>query len=850
MSSFGTVLYRAAYIFLAASLEILTSPLWILSSVPTFHRPVAQWTFQQAVRMKFLRRLIYHWSVLRAAPPQSLKPGPEGKRFVMIPPAKPMLYGGPLKDGKIVPKDVGDPKSDVLVVLHFHGGAFVIGSGRDSDTGFLAKTLIKHMGCTHVLTPQYRLASYTGGCFPAALQDALTSYSHLVNDLGIPASRIIFSGDSAGGNIALGLLRYITEYGSELGIPAPGAVTLWSPWVDLTPALDPQNILQSPNYKSDYLSQEFGLWGASTLTDSTRINPDDPYLSPLSHPFQFDTPAFVQTGEREVLFHENEKLVEQFHKLGIPTELFVSPHAPHDIMLVAPVVGFREHAERAARQAGEFLRRHRLMAAPGITNSEATRFDVVIVGAGISGINTAYRIQEAGVASSYAILEGRGDVGGTWDLFRYPGIRSDSDILSFGFPWNPWPKRETLAAGEDIKEYLKSSAKQHGIDQHIQFHHKVLSAQWHTDSSDWTIEVLETTSGQQKTYRARFIVLGTGYYDYEHPLEANIPGIKSFKGPVVHPQFWPEDFDYTNQNVVVIGSGATAITLVPSMTEKARHVTMLQRSPSYVASIPSEDTIGKAIHFLLPKFFAVRVCRLFNIFRTYLLYLFCIKYPNIAKKGLAKAAIKQLPPDIPWDPHFKPSYNPWRQRLCVAPRGDFFAALRAGKASVVTDTIEVVTEKGINLTSGQTLYPDAIITATGLKVKFAGGIKLSVDGRSIDASEKFAWKTTMLQDVPNCFFMMGYANASWTLGAEASAQLIVRLLRNMKQKGALQAVPYLDNPGAMEKTPVISLASTYLKTASLVFPKTGAGQWGTRSNYFRDMYRAKWGDIVTGLRVQ
>ncbi|KAH7021955.1 hypothetical protein EDB80DRAFT_559060 [Ilyonectria destructans] len=477
-------------------------------------------------------------------------------------------------------------------------------------------------------------------------------------------------------------------------------------------------------------------------------------------------------------------------------------------------------------------------------------FEVVIIGAGLSGINSAYHIQTEApepASSSYVILESRSDMGGTWDLFRYPGIRSDSDMFTFGLPWNPWPKEKTLASGAEIKSYLADSAARFGIDKRIRYQHRVLSAGWSSKKLRWILEV-EVDGALVQVFEARFLILGTGYYDYDEPFAVHIPGIENFAGPVIHPQSWPVDFDYAGKDLVIIGSGATAITLLPNLAEKARHTTMLQRSPTYITPLPLVDKIVKLERAILPASFAGRVTRLRRAIRFFAFYWYCMFFPNSAKQLLRKAQVKLLPPTIPVDPHFAPRYNPMDQRLCVSPDGDFFAALRSGKASVVTDAIEAVTRDEIQLSSGSRLHPDIIITATGLKLRIGGGIKFFIDDEPADIADRFAWKGFLLQDMPNLAFITGYYNAAWTLGAEVSALAIVRLLRQMKDRNALAAVPRL-RPSEFNMVPesFFKISSTYVKDAIKVTPKGGTGQWAHRWNYFADVSRACWGDHSTGL---
>lgn len=474
-------------------------------------------------------------------------------------------------------------------------------------------------------------------------------------------------------------------------------------------------------------------------------------------------------------------------------------------------------------------------------------FDIAIIGAGISGINSAQRIQtQAPPGTTYAILEARNDIGGTWNFFKYPGIRSDSDLHTFGFAWRPWREKQPIAEADSIMRYLRESASLYGIDKKVWLGHRLVSADWSSSELCWRLDVM--VEGEMRVFKARWVILGTGYYDYERALEVDIPGLERFKGEVVHPQFWPEDLQYEGKRMVIVGSGATAVTLLPSVAKKAEHVVMLQRSPSYVFSLPTKDKTGKWLHWLLPSSLAYRIQRIRWILMGYALFYFCKTFPNAAKRFMRRETIRQLPKDIPWDPHFKPAYNPWEQRLCLCPDGDFYKALRSGKASVATGKIKTVTETGIELEDGSFIGADIIVTATGLKILLAGGTQFTIDGEKVVVPDKFLWKGVMLQDLPNAAFVVGYTNASWTLGAEAAAQLITRLLNYMHKNGTVAAVPRLEHPEMMKSTPMLNLNSTYIQKAIAIMPKAGEGQWASRSNYFTDMKEATRGDIVSGLQ--
>ncbi|KAJ5103433.1 monooxygenase [Penicillium argentinense] len=473
-------------------------------------------------------------------------------------------------------------------------------------------------------------------------------------------------------------------------------------------------------------------------------------------------------------------------------------------------------------------------------------YDVIIIGAGISGINAAYRLQSQFPKLRYAILETREDLGGTWDLFKYPGIRSDSDLFTFGFAWHPWDSDNPIAHGHSIVSYLKSAAAKYGITDHILFKHRVVGVDWSSVDNNWSLSVdCEKTS---KMLSARFLVFGTGYYDYNTPLQTEIPGLDQFQGQIVHPQFWPEELDYTGKKVVIIGSGATAITLLPSMADKAAHVTMLQRSPSYILSLPNRT--ASWLGSIIPTSLHRRLQRIRFLYISRYFFLFCQSFPNFSRWLLGQSMSRQLPKNISSDPHFKPRYNPWDQRLCVCPDGDFFKSLHTGRANVKTDTIRTITSSGMELNSGDKLDADIIVTATGLRLQLAGAISLCVDGVPLHAPDKFTWRGVMLQDLPNAAFLLGYVNASWTLGADASSQFICRLLGEMNERGVKAAVPRMEIETAKQMVPrrLLNLNSTYVLKAQDSFPKAGdQGPWKPRDNYFDDIKFAKSRGALEGL---
>jgi len=409
-------------------------------------------------------------------------------------------------------------------------------------------------------------------------------------------------------------------------------------------------------------------------------------------------------------------------------------------------------------------------------------FDVLIVGTGISGINAAYRLQTESPNTTITVLEGRGDVGGTWDLFRYPGIRSDSDLFTFGFPWEPWPYDCPIAKGPLIKEYMKNCIAKYNLDRYIRFHHHVLAADWSSETERWTITA--DHNGQKKVFKANFVILGTGYYDYDKPLQAIIPGLENFKGKVIHPQWWPEEYDHSGKKMAVIGSGATTITLIPALAETAAEVTMVQRSPSYIASQVNSSPATSWFMKILPRSFAGFCLHQKYLWQQYMVVLMCKYFPNYSRRMFMRMTIPLLPKRISWSPHFEPPYAPWQQRVCLSPDGDFFQALRDNPGTnIVTGRIDTVTESGIRMKDGTTIEADAIVTATGLQMRLGGGIAVTVNGEKIDWAGRYMWNGCMVEGVPNLMFVIGYVNAAWTLGAENTARSEYSRITSTSLKG-------------------------------------------------------------------
>jgi cation diffusion facilitator CzcD-associated flavoprotein CzcO len=470
-------------------------------------------------------------------------------------------------------------------------------------------------------------------------------------------------------------------------------------------------------------------------------------------------------------------------------------------------------------------------------------FDVLIVGAGLSGIGAAYHLQTECPGKTYAILEGRDAIGGTWDLFRYPGIRSDSDMFTLGYRFKPWVESKAIADGPSIRKYVRETASENGIDKHIRFHHLVKRADWSTETARWTVEA--EVAGRTTTLTCNFLFMCSGYYDYRGGYDPEFPGRDSFAGKIVHPQFWPEDLDYTGKKVVVIGSGATAVTLVPEMAKTAAHVTMLQRSPTYVVSRPGEDAQANWMREKLGARTAYAITRWRNVLFGLLFFRLARKNPEKTKQNLINMVKKEMGPDYDVATHFTPRYNPWDQRLCLVPDSDLFNALKSNAASVVTDQIETFTPTGIKLRSGKHLDADIIVTATGLKLIVAGGMQASVDGRAVNFNKTMSYKGMMYSDVPNMASAFGYTNASWTLKCDLTCEYVCRMLNHMDKTGAQIATPKGDP--SVPELPWLDFSSGYVQRALDVLPKQGASKpWKLYQNYALDMLTLRFGKVDDG----
>jgi monooxygenase len=473
--------------------------------------------------------------------------------------------------------------------------------------------------------------------------------------------------------------------------------------------------------------------------------------------------------------------------------------------------------------------------------------DVLIIGAGISGIGAAWHLQDKQPGRTYAILEARDSLGGTWDLFRYPGIRSDSDLHTFGYAFKPWTEEKAIADGRSIRGYIRETAEENGIDRHIRFGHRALRAEWSSEAAQWTVTVERSDTGETSEITAGWLFSASGYYRYDEGFTPELPGLDRFGGQVIHPQHWPEDLDYSGKRVVVIGSGATAMTIIPAMAEETAHITMLQRSPSYVLPLPSRDPVANWLRGKLGEKRAYAITRRKNIFRQAAVYKLSRRFPGAVRKVIRKVNERMLQgSDCDVDVHFKPTYDPWDQRLCAVPDGDLYRAIRKGSASVVTDRIETFTETGIKLESGQELEADIVVTATGLNLLAFGGLELTVDGEEVSLPDTVAYRAMMLSGVPNFAYAIGYTNSSWTLKVDLVCEYLCRVLAHLDETRSDTAVPEVSDP-EMPTRPLLDFKAGYVMRALDRFPRQGEqAPWAVVMSYAEDRKALRRGDVDDG----
>lgn len=464
---------------------------------------------------------------------------------------------------------------------------------------------------------------------------------------------------------------------------------------------------------------------------------------------------------------------------------------------------------------------------------EIEHLDVLIVGAGLSGVGAARHLQANCPWASFAVFEARDAIGGTWDLFRYPGIRSDSDMFTLGYSFKPWPGEQAIADGDAILAYIEEAAAETGVDRHIRFHHRIIRAEWSSDDARWTVTAERTDTGEHVTVTCGFYLSCSGYYRYDHGHQPDFVGMDDYRGQFIHPQHWPEDFDGSGKRIIVIGSGATAVTLVPALARDAEHVTMLQRSPTYMASIPGVNPLANAARRHLPERWSGPLVRWANALGTQGLYHLSRRRPDLVRRMLLRGVERSLPEGYDMT-HFRPRYNPWDERLCAVRDGDLFRAIREGRAEIVTDTVDRFTETGLRTGTGDEIEADVVVSATGLELLFIGGVEVIVDGEKIDVGDRLVYKGLMIEDVPNLAVVVGYTNASWTLKADLSSDYVCRLLNHLRDVGLRQATPR-NTEEDVEPQPLLGLDSGYINRAADRFPKQGSRfPWQVHQSYLRD----------------
>ena len=703
-------------------------------------------------------------------------------------------------------------------LLYLHGGGF-IGCSPRTHRPITAALALQGL---RVFVPDYRLAPEHP--FPAGPQDVQSVYRALRADPSI--GRLVVAGDSAGGNLALGLMLALRDAGDRL----PDAAVLFSPSTDLSggsPSIT-LNAERDPMFPGPDLQNVSNayLQGA---------DPSDPLASPLLGDLTGLPPLLIHVGESECLRDDSLRLAQKAREAGVTVELRVFDTVPH----VWQNLHRLPEARQSIAAAGRFLREAQRRTQP-------ETLDVVIIGAGLSGIGAAVHLQRDCPAKRFTLLEARATVGGTWDLFRYPGVRSDSDMYTLGYEFKPWRDAKAIADGPSILRYVQETAADEGIAPHIRYGHRVVAADWSAEHGHWSLSIERSDGRGPLTLRARFVLFCAGYYNYAQGYRPQFPGEERFEGSLVHPQFWPEGLVHAGKKVVVIGSGATAVTLVPELAKTAAHVTMLQRSPTYVVARPGIDPIAEALKRWLPARLAYALVRAKNVLIGMYFYRLARKYPVQAQVRILDMVRTAVGPGIDVDRHFKPSYKPWDQRLCLVPDGDLFTSLRAGSASVVTDQIECFTAHGIRLQSGQELPADLIVTATGLQMNVLGEVKISLDGQPADLTQGLVYKGLMQAGLPNLANTLGYTNASWTLKADLTARYVCRLLKHMDRHGHTVCTPVAD--ASVQPEPILTFTSGYVQRALPLLPKQGNRKpWRLDQNYLLDVMTLRFKAINDGV---
>jgi cyclohexanone monooxygenase len=735
-------------------------------------------------------------------------PAPGGVRYTEA------VVGG--VRGEWVEAATGGARGTTL--LYLHGGGFV-GCSPRTHRPLTASLALQGLA---VFVPDYRLAPEHP--FPAAPQDVWAVWQALRAERG--HERLVVAGDSAGGNLALGLLVALREAGEA----QPAAAALFSPAVDLT-GESPSRLWNSDR-DAMFDGSQLQHLGDAYLAGADAAQP---MASPLRGALDGLPPLLVHVGADEVLRDDALRLVAKAREAGVTVEFELFHGVPH----VWQMLRHLPEARRSVRAAAHFLRE--AVARPG-----PEEVDVLIVGAGLSGVGSAVHLMKNCPAKSFALLEARQAMGGTWDLFRYPGVRSDSDMYTLGYQFKPWREAKAIADGPSIRHYIADTAAEHGVTPFVRYGHRVLSADWSGQEACWTAQVQRDGDSAPRPIRARFMLFCAGYYSYAQGYRPSFPGEASYRGQLVHPQFWPADLDYAGKRVVVIGSGATAVTLVPEMAKTAAHVTMLQRSPTYMFARPSVDPVAEFVKRWLPPIWAYRLIRAKNVGLQQFFYRLARRRPEKARRRLMGMVRAALPPGYDVERHFGPRYDVWDQRVCLVPDNDLFVAIANGSASVVTDTIERFTEAGIRLASGQELPADVVVTATGLQLNVLGDVALRVDGVPVQAAETMVYKGMMFSGVPNLANTFGYTNASWTLKADLTARYVCRLLNHMDARGLQVCTPVRDP--AVSAEPFLDFTSGYVQRALPLLPRQGDRKpWRLYQNYLKDLLALRYSPVADGV---
>lgn len=735
-------------------------------------------------------------------------PAPGGVRYTQA------TVGG--VRGEWVEPGSGNPAA---TLLYAHGGGFVGCSPRTHRpvTAALALQGLR------VFVPDYRLAPEHP--FPAAPDDVLAVFRALRADAA-PGTRLVVAGDSAGGNLALGLMLALKDAGE----PLPDAAALFSPATDLTGG--GASFVTNASRDAMFQGEQLQHLGRAYLGSA---DPAQPLASPLLGDLRGLPPLLIHVGRDEVLRDDSVRLAQRAHEAGVPVTIEVFAGVPH----VWQMIHRLPESRRSIAAAGRHLRQ-------AVRSTQPEAVDVLIIGAGLSGVGAAVHLQRRCPGQSFTLLEARHAIGGTWDLFRYPGVRSDSDMYTLGYAFKPWRDAKAIADGPAIRAYVNETADENGVSAHIRFGHRVLAADWNAAQARWTVSVERGPARERVQLQARFVLFCSGYYSYAQGWRPPFPGEEQFRGRLVHPQFWPQDLDHAGKQVVVIGSGATAVTLVPAMARTAGHVTMLQRSPSYVVTRPSVDGIAQALKRWLPAALAYRITRVKNVLLGIYFFHLARKHPAAVKARMIEMARLQLGPGVDVQRHFTPSYKPWDQRVCAVPDGDLFQAIRAGRASVVTDAIDRFTPDGIRVQSGQELKADIVVTATGLQLNVLGDVAISLDGVPVDVSKLLVYKGMMYSGLPNLANTFGYTNASWTLKADLTARYVCRLLNHLQRHGHSHCTPVRDPAVAPE--PFLDFSSGYVLRALDRLPKQGhRPPWRLHQNYLMDLLALRLGRVDDGV---